>query len=289
MMSNISVGTIAKIGGGLVLGVVALTLLSGSFYTVDEGERGVILRTGKVVGTAAPGMNFKLPMFDDVKTIDVQTNAQIYSNVLVYSRDQQTASLKLSVNYRIPADKVTDVYSNFGSMTNLVARLLDRQVPEEAKSVFGRFNAVTAIQDRARLSAEIQDAIKKSVTGPIFIESVQLENIDFSDVYEKSIEDRMLAEVEVQKIQQNAEREKVQANIKVIQAQANADATLAAATAEAKAIKLRGDAEAEAVAAKGKALRDNPNLVALITAEKWDGELPKTMVPGGAVPFVNVK
>lgn len=289
MMNNISVGTIAKIGGGLVLGVVAITLMSGSFYTVDEGERGVILRTGKVVGTAAPGLNFKLPMFDEVKTIDVQTNAQIYSNVLVYSRDQQTASLKLSVNYRIPNDKVTDVYSNFGSMTNLVARLLDRQVPEEAKSVFGRFNAVTAIQDRARLSAEIQDAIKKSVTGPIFIESVQLENIDFSDVYEKSIEDRMLAEVEVQKIQQNAEREKVQANIKVIQAQATADATLAAATAEAKAIKLRGDAEAEAVAAKGKALRDNPNLVALITAEKWDGELPKTMVPGGAVPFVNVK
>lgn len=289
MMSNMSAGTIAKIGGGVALGVAAIILLGGSFYTVDEGERGVILRNGKVVGTAAPGLNFKLPMFDSVKEIDVQTNAQIYSNVLVYSRDQQTASLKLSVNYRIPNDKVTDVYSNFGSMANLVARLLDRQVPEEAKSVFGRFNAVTAIQDRARLSAEIQDAIKKSVTGPIFIESVQLENIDFSDVYEKSIEDRMLAEVEVQKIAQNAERETVQARIKVIQAQANADATLAAATAEAKAIKLRGDAEAEAVAAKGKALRDNPNLVALITAEKWDGELPKTMVPGGAVPFVNVK
>lgn len=288
-MINVNSSAVFKYGliGAGVIG--ALIVIGGSFYTVDEGERGVILRTGKVVGTASPGLNFKLPVMDHVKTIDVQTNSQIYSNVLVYSRDQQTASLKLSVNYRIPADRVGEVYSTYGSMTNLVGRLLDRQVPEEAKSVFGRFNAVTAIQDRSRLSAEIQDAIKKSVTGPIIIESVQLENIDFSDVYEKSIEDRMLAEVEVQKIQQNAEREKVQASIKVIQAQANADATLAAATAEAKAIKLRGDAEAEAVAAKGKALRDNPNLPSLITAERWDGKLPETMVPGGAVPFMNVK
>ncbi len=288
-MNNLNVGTITKIGLGVVGLIAAITVVGGSIYTIDEGERGVILRNGAVVGTASPGLNFKLPIFDTVKSLDVQTNTQVYNNVLVYSRDQQTASLKLSVTYRVPADKVEVLYPAFGTVENMVARLLDRQVPEDAKSVFGRFNAVTAIQDRSRLSAEIQDSIKKSISGPIFIESVQLENIDFSDVYEKSIEDRMLAEVEVQKIQQNAEREKVQASIKVIQAQATADATLAAATAEAKSIKLKGDAEAEAIAAKGKALRDNPNLVELVKAERWDGELPKTMVPNSAVPFMNVK
>ena len=41
--------------------------------------------------------------------------------------------------------------------------------------------------------------------------------------------------------------------------------------------------------AKGAALRDNPALVALIQAEKWDGKLPATMVPGSSVPFLNVK
>jgi regulator of protease activity HflC (stomatin/prohibitin superfamily) len=98
----------------------------------------------------------------------------------------------------------------------------------------------------------------------------------------------MLAEVEVQKVRQNAEREKVTAEITVIQAQAEADAQLARATAEAEATRIRGEAEADAIEAKGAALRDNPSLIDLVQAERWNGALPTTMVPGSAVPFMNV-
>jgi regulator of protease activity HflC (stomatin/prohibitin superfamily) len=122
----------------------------------------------------------------------------------------------------------------------------------------------------------------------VTIENVQIENIDFSDAYEKSIEQRMLAEVEVQKIRQNAEREKVSAEITVTQATAQANAVRQRALAEAEAIKLRGEAEAAAISARGKALGDNPHLVTLVQAERWDGKLPVTMVPGGAVPMITV-
>ena len=30
-------------------------------------------------------------------------------------------------------------------------------------------------------------------------------------------------------------------------------------------------------------------LIGLIQAERWNGQLPTTMVPGSAVPFVNVQ
>lgn len=156
------------------------------------------------------------------------------------------------------------------------------------KNVFGKFNAVSAIQERERLSAEIQMSIQESVVGPIIVESVQIENIDFSDAYEDSIEQRMLAEVEVQRVQQNAEREKVTAEITVIQAQAEADAQLARATAEAEAIRIRGEAEAAAIEARGQALRDNPALIDLVQAERWNGQLPTTMIPGDTVPFMNM-
>lgn len=59
------------------------------------------------------------------------------------------------------------------------------------------------------------------------------------------------------------------------------------AEAAAKAIKLRGEAEAAAIDARGKALRDNPALVALTQAERWDGKLPTTMVPNGSVPMLS--
>jgi regulator of protease activity HflC (stomatin/prohibitin superfamily) len=143
--------------------------------------------------------------------------------------------------------------------------------------VFGQFNAVAAVQERARLDAQVEQAVMKAVTGPVVVESVQIENIDFSDAYEESIEQRMLAEVEVQRIQQNAERERVQAEIVVIQAAAEADA-----------IRARGQAEADAINARGEALGNNPELVSLIAAEKWNGVLPTTMLPGSTVPFVAV-
>ncbi|MDO6964299.1 prohibitin family protein [Rhizobium alvei] len=287
---------------GLIVIVLAALffIFGGSFYTIDQGERGVILRYGAVVGTADPGLGFKLPLIDRVVKITVQSRAQVYENVSTYSRDQQPASVTLSVNYRLPPDQVAKIYAEYGGEEGIVSRLIDRRVYEQMKNVFGRFNAVTAIQERARLNAETEEAIRKFIAGPVVIESVQIENIDFSDAYEQSIENRMLAEVEVQKLRQNAEREKVQAEITVTQANARADAiraeaeanaaaTRLAGQAEADIIRARGMAEADTIRAKAAALKDNPGLVSLTATEKWDGKLPNTMVPGSALPFIGLK
>ncbi|MFC5441716.1 prohibitin family protein [Rhizobium halophytocola] len=273
----------------LAAGLIVLIVLTASFYTVDQGERGVILRTGAVVGTAQPGLGFKIPLLDKVVKISVQSRAQIYDDVQSYSRDQQPATIRLSVNYRLPSDKVEQIYAEYGSEQGLVDRLIDRRVFEQTKNVFGQFNAVTAIQERSKLNAQVSDAIRNAIGGPVLIESVQIENIDFSDAYEQSIENRMLAEVEVQKLRQNAEREKVQAEITVTKANANADAVRAEAEANAAATRLAGDAEADAIRAKGAALRDNPSLINLTAAERWDGKLPQTMVPAATLPFIGVK
>lgn len=277
-------GTTVAVAAGLF----ALTIVGGSFYTIDSGDRGVILRNGAVVGTAEPGLGFKLPIIDAVKEISVRANARRYEGVAAYSKDQQTAELIISVNYRLPADQVEQIYSEYGGEEGVLTRLLDRQVYNEVKNVFGKYNAVTSINDRGRLVADVQTALQTLVDGPIIIESVQIENIDFSNVYEDSIEQRMLAEVEVQKVLQNAEREKIQATIAVIQAQAQADAQLAQAKAAAEATRLKGDADAAAIRAKADALRDNAGLIALTQAEKWDGKLPTTMIPGSTVPFMDV-
>jgi regulator of protease activity HflC (stomatin/prohibitin superfamily) len=269
--------------------IITLTVVFGSWYTIDQGERGVLLRNGALVGTAQPGLGFKTPWIEEVVKVSVQSRAQIYKEVPAYSKDQQSAVLSLSVNYRIPADKVTEVYSVYGGEDGLLSRLVDRRVNEDLKTVFGQFTAVAAIQERSRLNLEVASAIQSSVKGPVIIDSVQIENIDFSDAYEASIEQRMLAEVEVQKLRQNAEREKVQAEITVTQAKANADAVRAKANAEAEAIRIKGDAEATSIKARGDALRENPGLVALTQAEKWNGQLPTTMLPGGSVPMLQLR
>ena len=288
--------------GAAAIALVAIALIFGSWYTVDQTERGVILRNGAVVGTAQPGLGFKIPLIDSVEKVSVRTATYTWDKMNSYSYDQQPADLKISVTLRASPDKVADLYAKFGRLDTAVNQVVNPVVNQQVKVVFGRYTAVKAIQERGALNSAIKDAISDTLKGDsmIIIESVQLENIEFSANYLHSIEQRMLAEVEVQKLQQNAEREKVQAQITVTQAnakanavraeaQANADATRLNGEAQASNIRLTGEAQAAAIEARAKALGTNPNLVTLVQAEKWNGVLPTTMVPGSAVPFVSIK
>ncbi|HZR89373.1 MAG TPA: prohibitin family protein [Bradyrhizobium sp.] len=297
-MNIITKGTIVA----AVIAIVALLVLGGSWYTVDQTERGVLLRNGAVIGTAQPGLGFKLPLFDSVEKVSVKTVTYTWDKMNSYSFDQQPADLKISVTLRVPPEKVADLYAKFATLDSAVNQVVSPVVNQQVKVVFGRYTAVKAIQDRGNLNNAIRDAIVDTLKHDpmVVIESVQLENIEFSANYLHSIEQRMLAEVEVQKLQQNAEREKVQAQITVTQAtakadavraeaQANADATRLNGEAKAANIRITGEAEAAAIEARGKALGNNPNLVTLVQAERWNGVLPTTMVPGSSVPFVAVK
>jgi regulator of protease activity HflC (stomatin/prohibitin superfamily) len=276
----------------ILIGIVVLFVLmfvGGSFYTIDQGERGVILRTGKVVGTAQPGLGFKIPFLDKVVKISTQTQTYTWNKVNSYSADQQPADLKISVTFRVEPTKVAEIYSKFGSIPSAVQRIVSPIVNRDVKVVFGGYSAVRAIQERGKLNSDAREAVRQALEGePLILQSLQIESIDFSREYIRSVEQRMQAEVEVQRLRQNAMREKVQAEITVTKAKAEADAVRARAQADADRIKLRGDAEASAINARGKALRDNPALIGLVQAEKWNGQLPQTMVPGGALPMLNL-
>ncbi len=277
----------SKAIGIAIVVLIALGIISTSWYTVDETERGVLLRNGALVGVVEPGLSFKTPFIETVKFISVQSQATSYRELQAYSKDQQTATLQVSVSWHVVPGEVAKVYSQYQDLDGLVSRLISRQVPTQVENVFGQYNAVTAVQQRGKFVADVAKAIKESINGPVVIDGVQVENIDFSDDYERSIALRMKAEVEVKTREQMLQTEQVQAQIRVTQAQAEADAKLAEARADAEATRLRGVAEADAIKARADALASNQNLVELTKAERWDGALPTTVLPNGALPFID--
>lgn len=288
--------------------VVMLFVVFGSWGTIDQGERGVLLRNGAVVSTKEPGLYFKTPWIDSVVGISVQQHtlrwACVKSNdgtyrsnctdgdqpiMQAYSQDQQPADLRVSVNYHVPPNEVSNVYANYGSLEALADRVIARKAPQAVKTVFGQFNAVSVIQDRANFNHEVAEAVASAVDGPVIIDSVQVENIDFSLAYEQSVEARMTAQVEVQRREQELAQKKIEAQITVTNAQALADSNLAVARAQAEATRIQGEATAAAIKARTEALTAGGTaLIQLTTAEKWNGVLPQTMLPGSAVPFVSV-
>lgn len=274
------------IGAALVV-ILALFVLFATYFTIDQGERGVILHLGKVVGEAEPGLHFKLPVLTRIQKISVQIQkeafektAQIDTRLQAYSRDQQPATIAMAVNYHVT--DASAVYAQYGSLENMKSRVINSRAYEQLKTVFGQFDAADAIQKRALLNAEVFSAIRSAVRGPVVIDSVQIEDITFSTQYETAVELRMQAIVK----QQQAEADKQK---RIIDADALAYEVKTASDAKAHQITVQGKAEAGAIQARGDALRNNPNLPTLVASEKWNGVLPTTMVPGNALPFLNLK
>lgn len=284
------IGVLFSVFLGLI-GLVGLFAIGGSFYTVDQGEEAVVLRNGAYVATSGPGFHLKTPFIDGVHDHSLRQQTFTWENMEAYSNDQQPANIRLSVSLTPLPKSGERIYERYGGTDGFVSRVLNTRVQAYFKNVFGQFKAETAIKERERLNFEVLEAVREGIPeigGLVNIDSVQIEDITFSPAYIESIEQKQLATVEVERRQQLLAQERIQAQIVETTAQGQANAVLAAATAEAEAIRLRGLAEADAINARGQALRDNPSVISLVTAENWDGVLPSTMLPNGTVPFLDV-
>lgn len=277
-----------SIGALVTTALILLFAVFGSFYTIDQGELGVQTTNGRVTGVAPPGLGFKLPFIQAVEKMDVRTRKTTFDQMEAYSRDIQAANLRITVNWKLNPGKVAEIYSEYGQ--HIGERLLIPTVMDRSKIVFGQYNAATSVQERSRLVADITKAIQDRLGGnDILLESVQLENIDFSNAFQASIEQRMQAEIEVQRLEQNLRQDQVTAERRRVEARGLADAAKAKADGDAYATLTNAKADAEAIRIRGEAIQAAPGLVALETAKRWDGKLPSTMVPGSAVPFVTVR
>lgn len=271
------------------VGIVGLGILLGSWYTVDEGERAVILTNGSFSEVSGPGLHFKVPFFQTARFITVRNEAVRYEKVMAYSFDQQTAEMIISINYQINPTDVENIYRLYGSADSAVSRVLTPRVYEEFKNVFGQYTAQRAIQERGKMNDELTRSLQEAVKGSgLQITSVQVENIDYTDAYELAVEAAAKAKADIERSKSELLRVEQEAQQKVKQAQAEAEAKKLQADADAYATAAAGKATAEAIRERGAALRDNPQLVDLVAAERWNGVLPTSMVPGSAVPFVNL-
>jgi regulator of protease activity HflC (stomatin/prohibitin superfamily) len=245
---------------GIVLGAVLLIVfvcVPFSFYTVDTGEVVVVKQLGVVKEVKQAGtyydfwMTHKRIRYDaKVQTIPVATAA--------YSSDAQTMTIEMNLQYQIYPDKVMEITSHYGSLEALQTRV-ESVATERIKSVMSKYKAMDIIAKRADMPALAEEAIRAAVDEDFYIKitTVAITNIDFSDAFEKAVEDKMIAEQA--KLKADYENE-----TKLAKAKADAEAKITAAEAEAKANELLEKTLTEMI------LRE-------MYIEKWDGKLPEVM------------
>ena len=54
-----------------------------------------------------------------MSVVSVRDHTFVFENLEAYSYDQQPATLRVSVTYRVPAERVAELYSEYGTINNL--------------------------------------------------------------------------------------------------------------------------------------------------------------------------
>lgn len=92
------------IGIAALVGLIFLGF--SSVYTLDEKERGVILRLGKYERTEGPGLQFKLPLAETLMRIETTTVRTVNIEESMLTEDNNIVEVELNVQYRV-ADPVS--------------------------------------------------------------------------------------------------------------------------------------------------------------------------------------
>ena len=278
-----------QIGMG-VAGLVVVVLLWSSWVIVESGHVGVVRYLGEVQDTHLPeGFHMKKPFLDDVVEISVRLR-KAESDATAASQDLQVVTTKVAVQYSLSGAMMPRTYQRIGRRAEIVeGNVINPAIQESVKSITAKYTAEELVTKRAEVKVQMQEAIvaninttltQKEAAGAIAIANVAITDFEFSDEFNRAIEEKVRAEQEALK----AENEKVR---RVTQAEAAAAERELAADAEAYKLEVESKARAEAIRREAEALKDNPDLIQLRIAEKWDGQLPQ-FTGGGAIPLLNV-
>jgi len=111
-----------------VLALIVLTLILGSFFTVNTAEVAIITRFGKFLRVADPGLNWKVPYFDSVAgMVSLRVN-QISLTMETKTKDNVFVTIPISVQNRVRPEKVFDAYYKLSDPTAQIKSYVEQVI-----------------------------------------------------------------------------------------------------------------------------------------------------------------
>lgn len=300
--------------GGVVVAAI-VWCVSTAYFSVPATHFAYVTRFGRVVspeaGPLGPGLHFKVPFVDHADRLRVSIDTIALDKIQAYTKDTQPVSLQLSITYSIPRESVYRLLYEVGRAGNVdIESNVNAVTNDRVRSIVGQHDIVrVAGEGREEVIRQIKTVLTDELRRlfAIDVHDVQLAALNFSQAYEESINQATLSKTAKLKAELERDRKKIEAEAAVAEAtgRANAEiesargrklAAIAAAEGEAESISLHAKADAGAIAARGaaeaEALRAKvaagggaESYVRYVQAQaalNWKGEVPSTMLGGGA-------
>ena len=195
--------------GGLIAGLIVVVVVVWGFmgfYIVDEAERGVVLRFGKVLDdTVQPGLHWNPPIVDEVNLVNVsELNAKTYQNRAMLTTDENIIDIEVTVQYLIqdPVKYVIAVQNPERSLDNSAESAIRHVVGGNTME-----QILTTGRDRvvSDVSTRLQDYMDVYNTG-IFISQVNVVDAQPPDGVRAAFDDVIRAREDEQRAQNQAQQ-----------------------------------------------------------------------------------
>ena len=266
---------------GVMIGVIVLIIIgvvvASAVQIVDAGHRGVLLHWNAVDLTVAPlveGLHFVTPFADSVVQMEIRT-LKFVKTTSAASKDLQTVSTEITVNYHPSPNSVNILYQTVG--LDYENRIITPTVEEVVKQVTAKYNAEELITKRPLVKSDFEADISSRLNEfNIITDTVSITDFQFSALFAQAIESKVEAEQKAFKAENDLKRIEVEARQHAAQAEGIAQANIAEASGEAEAIRIINNA-----------LSTNPHYLEWLKTQQWDGKLPLVVGEGGT-PFIAI-
>lgn len=253
----------------LIILVLVVAMFFNCYTIVPAGFAGVKTEFGKVKDVQInEGLNFKVPFTQEIHLIDCRVKkAEVTTSGA--SKDLQTIRSTIAVNYRVNKSLANKLYKEVGRGYEQI--VIDPAIIEVSKSVISLYTAEELITKRKNVSNEMVEFLELKLDDRgIIVDDFNIINFDFSEEFNRAIEQKQTAEQLALKAERDLERIKVESQQKIEQAKA-----------EAQSLKL----QKQEITKELIELRKIEMMIKGI--EKWNGILPKTVAGEGLSMFIN--
>ena len=174
---------------GIAVFVVLVFLVFSSLFVVEVGFVGVRINilTGETK-SFSQGTYFKIPVIYKVVNYDVKTQKQEIEADSA-SKDLQTVRARIVVNFRPIYDKVNDIHIKVGK--DYFTKVLYPAIQEVAKTAISKLPVENIIVERENLRTAIEENLRKKIEEyNIIIENVNIVDIQFTQEFNRVVEER---------------------------------------------------------------------------------------------------
>jgi prohibitin 1 len=227
--------------------------LFSSCVVIRPGEVGVRQKLGRIDNQAlVEGPKGYNPFTTVIVTLPTRTvNLEIQSNLP--SKEGLTIGSEISILYRLRANDAPDILREIGR--NYEQEVILPVFRSAAADVTSRFLAKDMHSgERSIIETQIRDRMAEilDVKG-IIVENVLMKSIQLPNGLARSIEEKLQAEQDAQRMEFIKQREQRDAERRIIQAEGERDAAVIAADAEAKRLEIQAAGQANATLLQAEA------------------------------------